>query len=278
MFATARGGVNVRAANKSTFGRLFAKPWRRPEAAGRVWDRLLAATVFPPTCSLCGEESLPGPLDLCELCEASLPRLTDAYTRRPPAFDLAVVPFVYGYPVDRIVRALKFRGERVFGRVLGMQLAAARAAFGPPWPDCVVPMPLHRARFRERGFNQAHELARHAGRALGIALAPRALERVLETREQTGLSAAARRLNVRHAFRVRRGFTARRVALVDDVVTTGSTATEAARALEAAGVEVVELWAAARATLEARPAARRAHVERSSAYSSRMPAKIDMPT
>lgn len=264
----------------------------RAGAWGRSWDRLLSLTILPPVCALCGARDVPGPADLCTFCAQSFPRLGDccprcamprptsgapggtphceACLRRAPEFDRAVVPFHYAWPVDRLVRGLKFEGRRPFARLLGLELAAARAALDAPWPEALVPLPLHPRRFRERGFNQAEEIARHAARALRLPLATHALERALPTREQTGLTAAERRRNVRHAFRMRRPLAGMHIALLDDVLTTGSTAGEAARALKSGGAARVELWAVARAAL--------APVQERSEYSSRMPTNTDIPT
>lgn len=304
MFGTRLRSVNRDPHSGSTSGRKVVSLRLRPGAWARGWDRLLSATLLPPACTLCGADGLPGPADLCGFCARELPRLEHCCPRcalpqaphgregtgscarcrrRPPEFDSALVPFEYAWPVDRLVRGLKFHGRRPFARVLGMELAAARQALGPPWPQCVVPLPLHPERFRERGFNQAEEIARHAARVLGLPLAGRVLERALPTREQSGLTAAERRRNVRHAFRMRRPLVGLHVALVDDVLTTGSTAAEAARALKAGGAASVELWAVARATLVAPDGAPAAPApapvaQGRSEYSSTRPAKIERPT
>jgi ComF family protein len=114
-------------------------------------------------------------------------------------------------------------------------------------------VPLHISRLRERGFNQATALARYAGRMLEIPCGARVLRRVRDTPSQTSLAAAERRRNVRGAFSVngagalRRLLAAQHVAIVDDVVTTGSTVDEIRGVLLAAGVRQVEVWAAAQA-------------------------------
>jgi ComF family protein len=113
-------------------------------------------------------------------------------------------------------------------------------------PAFIVPMPLHAARLRERGFNQAQEIARYAGASLGIRVEHRVLARTHATSEQSGLTLDERRRNVRGAFRVVRPLPVGRIALLDDVVTTGSTAMAAAGALAAAGAREIELWAVAR--------------------------------
>jgi ComF family protein len=124
-----------------------------------------------------------------------------------------------------------------------------------------VPVPLHAARLRERGFNQAVALARYAGRMLGIPSAPGVVRRVRDTPSQTSLSVDERHRNVRNAFAVngaralRRLLAAGHVAIVDDVITTGSTVAELERVLLAAGVRKVEVWAVASA-VQARPSLR----------------------
>lgn len=234
-----------------------------------TFARLLTiADPFPAVCCLCdspGGRDLRGKaLDLCTICRERLPISPNACARcalplatavtacacshEPPAFAAAFAPFLYAYPVEQLIRGLKFRGERVYGRLLGQLLAAecVRRLRAPP--QVFVPIPLHPARYRARGFNQAHEIAKFTARTLALPIEPDALVRTRDTREQSGLPFGARRRNVRGAFRVGRLPRLARVALVDDVLTTGSTACEAARALRTAGIVHVEIWAAARVT------------------------------
>ena len=215
----------------------------------------LASLALPPVCCLCASRGARERLDLCEYCRESLPGnlAPDDY---PPIFTRAVVPFSYAYPVDHCIRALKFKGERVYARVFGALLADARSKLGAPLPDLVVPVPLHDSRYRERGFNQAREIARFAARHLGIPVASQLLIRAAKTREQSGLPLAERVSNVRGAFALRSpskthvASALNSVALVDDVLTTGSTASEAAHALQASGAKQIELWAIARVNLD----------------------------
>jgi len=118
---------------------------------------------------------------------------------------------------------------------------------GDSAPEALVPVPLHRARLRERGFNQAVEIARPLAARLGIELDLNCCERVRNTAEQTRLDAAQRSRNLRDAFRVVRQVPYRHVAIVDDVLTTGSTVASLAGTLRAAGVEEIEVWSCARA-------------------------------
>jgi len=150
--------------------------------------------------------------------------------------------------VDHFIRALKFHQQLGLARLLGEQLAR-RLAPETARPDLIIPVPLHGARLRERGYNQALEIARPVARAFGVLLDFRSLVRVRATAPQTGMTVAARRKNLRGAFAWHAGSEMRnlRVALVDDVMTTGSTVQAAAKCLRAAGAREVEIWVIARA-------------------------------
>ncbi len=231
----------------STIARLAAARRRLTRAAG--------SAVLPPVCCLCGAVGQAPDLDLCDVCTTLLPVL-DGGTGSAPAIGgdtvlRSLFLFKYAYPIDHFVRAVKFRGDRVFARVLGELLAREHRSRGWEPPACIVPMPLHVARLRERGFNQALEIARFAAASLGARVDSRSLVRRIATREQSGLSLQARRKNVRGAFEVVRPLPRGRIALLDDVVTTGSTAGAALDALREAGARQLELWAIARVEREA---------------------------
>jgi ComF family protein len=218
--------------------------WRLTGA--RRLARLLAATLFPPRCCLCGFPGASLDLDLCGVCRADLPWSSqDSHGH--------FCALRYEHPVDDLIRRLKYQGVVVNARVLGVLLAQSVRERGAPLPKLLVPVPLHMSRLRERGFNQATALARYAGRMLEIPYCARAVRRVRDTPSQTSLAAAQRRRNVRGAFAVngagglRRLLAAEHVAIVDDVVTTGSTVDEIRGLLLAAGVRRVEVWAAAQA-------------------------------
>lgn len=220
----------------------------------------LEQRLLPPRCLLCAG---PGDgMDLCAACRAELPvnaiccahcALPLAYPaarcgaclRRAPAWDGAWAPYRYGWPLDRLESRFKFSAALAAGRVLG-ELWAGHAL--PVRPDCIVPVPLHRARLRARGYNQALELARVLARRHHLPLRRDLLQRARATAAQTELDAAARRRNVRGVFALRDGVNRpAHVALVDDVMTTGATLSECARILKRAGVARVEAWALARA-------------------------------
>jgi len=199
---------------------------------------------------LCGGpgQSLDEPwgLDLCRWCEAACPRAGHADTACEPPLDAARGLFLYEDPVDRLVTGLKFRGELACARVLGTLLARHMLASGLRLPQVLVPLPLHQARYRERGFNQAEAIATHVASRTGVTLDNSLLQRRRATAPQTTLTAAQRRRNCAGAFGVPAGRHApARIALLDDVMTTGSTAAAAAEALRAAGARQVELWVCA---------------------------------
>lgn len=231
MFAIAPGTVNQSVPSKSTMRRLLAA---------------LGSVLAPSQCVLCDRPGLPGLVDLCADCLAEFPRAGPIDFPRAGTFELACCPWSFGFPVNELVRALKFRGERSHARLLGTLLARERHARGPPFPDRVIPVPLHPLRWRERGYNQAAELARFAARELGLAFEPHALRRERVTREQTALHLGDRAANVRRAFAATKSLRGLRVALVDDVITTGSTVSAAADALRGTGASAVELWVVAR--------------------------------
>ncbi|MAT64528.1 MAG: amidophosphoribosyltransferase [Gammaproteobacteria bacterium] len=226
------------------------------------WWNFIQFRLFPPTCILCHRPGT-GELDLCAGCRAELPRpgpacrrcaeplASDAgwvcgrCQRRPPAFDRTLTLFRYAAPVDRLILDLKHHRRLANARLLGRLLHMAAA----DWPACdlLVPVPLHPRRQWRRGFNQSLEIARFAGSALGVPIDTRRCRRVRRTAAQAELSAAARRDNMRGAFTVTGDWTGQHVAIIDDVMTTGATAGELARALKARGAAEVQVWVCARA-------------------------------
>lgn len=230
------------------FGRRqgIVNQWRQFQLTGpRAVARLIAATIFPPRCCLCGFPGASLDLDLCAVCHADLPWA--------PVIPGMLAALNYQYPVDELIRRLKYQGVIANARVLGVLLAQFAHRHCTELPKLLVPVPLHEARWRERGFNQAAAIARYAGHMLGIPVARLAVKRMRDTPSQTALDVAQRRQNVRGAFAVgsprqaRRLCAAGHVAIVDDVITTGSTATEVRDVLRGVGVRTVELWAVARA-------------------------------
>jgi ComF family protein len=228
-----------------------------------------ARLLWPSRCLVCDAPGLDG-LDLCAACAGELPWNRCACPRcalplpvpavcgeclrrevglarrgRAPALAGVHAAFVYAPPLDRLLPRFKFHRDLAAGALLAQLLA--EAADGLPRPDAVVPVPLHRARLRRRGYDQALELARPLARVLDLPLRDDLLQRVRTTAPQSELSAAARRRNLKGAFAVRSAIELpASVALVDDVMTTGATLHAAAEALKRAGVRHVEAWVCAR--------------------------------
>jgi ComF family protein len=234
---------------------------------GIAWLRAALDALLPCACVGCGK-GVPAARVLCARCDALLPQIApDACPRcqlhrrtstgrcagSPDGdpLDAAIAAVWLEPPVSDWIHAFKYppRGLRGLapGPIAAVADLAERAARRTPGarPDLVVPVPLHPRRLRARGFNPALAVARAVARAVGAPLAPAALERLRDTPSQTGLDAAARRRNLRGALRARRRMPAL-VWVVDDVITTGATAREAARALRRAGARSVVAVGAAR--------------------------------
>ena len=175
--------------------------------------------------------------------------LCGACRRRPPAFTYARAAVRYEDVAREALHAFKFGGHRALAAPLGDLLVGAVDGRLPAGlPDLLVPVPLHPRRERERGFNQSRLLARRVGRAWGCPVREDVLVRAVATPSQTTLDGAARRANVRRAFRLRRPelVAGRHVLLVDDILTTGATVSECARCLEEAGPRSVGVLTVAR--------------------------------
>lgn len=224
-------------------------------AGGALLDALLA-----PRCVLCGAGS--GGPPLCPSCAADLPRLPEACCpgcalptpgglrcgaclRAPPHFDRTHALYRYDFPVDALIHALKYGHQLALATFLGEQIAERLP--GGERVDLVLPLPLHAGRLRQRGFNQALELARPLGRRLNIPLAPGICQRVRPTAPQATLPWKERAANLHNAFAVTDDLRGRHILLVDDVMTTGATLNECARTLKLHGAERVTLAVVARA-------------------------------
>lgn len=184
----------------------------------------------------------------CFRCARPLPPgidtlLCGACLKRAPAFDAATALLHYRAPADYLIQRLKFSGELAVAPLLADLLAKKIVSRTTPLPDLLIPVPLHRARLKERGFNQAMELARHLGRRLNIPLEHRLCRRHRHTRPQSLTPPELRRRNLRGAFSVTGKLLGNtHVAIVDDVMTTGHTANELTRVLKRAGAVRVEIW------------------------------------
>jgi ComF family protein len=205
-------------------------------------------------CSRCGDTlDRAGYSSLCRACRLA-----------PPPFTRAVAYGIYEDGMREAIHAFKYSRLHPAARVLGKMLAQAiaRLAGDAPAEMLVVPVPLHRSKYAQRGFNQARALAEEALRELKqthpswrLVLAPATLLRLRPTDSQAGLSPRQRRQNVRGAFSVGDSgrVTAKHILLVDDILTTGATARAAALALQRAGAASVWVATLARAQRQGSP-------------------------
>ena len=193
------------------------------------------------------------PLPRCRRCALQVPSGTavcGACLIDPPPYASTIAAVDYGHPWDGLITQFKFHAALDLSSALATQMLAARRRSDAPAPTLLLPIPLSDARLRERGYNQAWELARRLGRALRCPTDARLLLRVRDTPHQLAFPPEQRAGNVRAAFAVeprrRAELQGRNVTLVDDVMTTGATVAEAARTLRQAGAAEVGVWVVAR--------------------------------
>jgi ComF family protein len=220
-----------------------------------------------PTCVLCGHFTKRS-LDVCVFCEKELPWLTQACSQcalplpadtpmgqkcghclqHPPPFEKTLALFHYQTPIDRLITRLKFQQRLTYAKLIGTLFAKQLSIYYQTHklPECIIPMPLHKTRLRERGFNQAVELAKPLSKQFGIKLDRKSCVRIRATQAQTQIPAKEREQNVKNAFYIHPNLQAKHVAILDDVVTTGHTITELSYALKKAGVEQIDVWCCAR--------------------------------
>jgi ComF family protein len=236
---------------------------------GYNWLNIIQDYLLPPTCILCGNAGY-GSRDICHSCYKHLPRnklccyrcaetleAPGASARHPsmlcgrclstrPAFDETYAPFIHHGAIRHLISTLKFGADYKNARLLGM-LLAEHLEQSAERPDLILPVPLHKSRYRRRGFNQAIEIGRTVAKELLIPLDSSSCQRHRDTPHQTQLSAKKRRKNMKNAFSIIKPIDARHIAILDDVMTTGSTAHELAYALKKAGADRVDVWVCARA-------------------------------
>lgn len=210
-------------------------------------------------CLLCGAGVRGG--GLCPGCRADLPvlpaprcpqcalptadgGLCGQCLRHPPAFERTRALYAYAFPLDALIRQCKYQGGLDITELFAQALAASLRAQDEA--DLILPMPLHPRRLAERGFNQAGEIARRLSRHLRLPWRADVCQRVRDTPAQAGLELAARRKNLRGALVCRADLSGRRVALLDDVMTSGASLDALARAVRQAGASAVSAWVVAR--------------------------------
>jgi ComF family protein len=192
---------------------------------------------LPPTCVLCGAAAHRN-MDLCLGCESDFPFIVGTV----PTYALCR----YEFPMDYLITQIKFHGQLVYAKVLGELLAEKLPEIQA---EVLIPVPLHPTRLRERGYNQALELARPLAKKRKIPLDIFSCTRIRSTQPQMAMSATKRAENLKDAFTVNPNFKTKHVAIIDDVVTTGHTVDELSRVLYQQGVEKIDVICCARTVL-----------------------------
>jgi ComF family protein len=229
------------------------------------WIKNTQSKLYPPLCLLCGSsdstnrdicsaclDDLPHNLNCCSICALPLSRhspdnlVCGRCLRLTPTFDHGHAAFAYSYPISGLISDFKFAGKLHYGRLLANLLISYIEAKDPDLPDLILPVPLHRSRLRERGFNQALELARPIGRHFNLPVDTHSCKRTRATAAQSNLDKKTRRKNIRGAFQLMHEIKSGHVVILDDVVTTGGTVMELASILKKGGVKRVDVWALAR--------------------------------
>ena len=219
----------------------------------------LYSKLMPIPCLLCGTASSSD--CLCQACSDQLPILGHACPRcasplpqemlcghclnTPPEQNHSFCLFRYQPPVNRLIADLKYHDKLVLSRFFATQMAEQLKS-RDSLPQLLIPIPLHPRRLRERGYNQSLELAKQLSKQLNISVRHDILSRIRDTPPQASLPFSDRKKNMKQAFQLKRIDIPSHVALVDDVLTTGHTATVAAKSLRQAGVKTIEVWTIAR--------------------------------
>ena len=228
--------------------------------------RKIAAWLLPYTCLLC-QHPANRYQDLCEPCKKDLPLLKNACVRcaipldapttancgfcqqNPPPFDTAHALYSYEPPIGNLILALKFNQSLIHARVLGELMAEkiqSRWYQTKPLPTLIIPVPLHPKRLKERGFNQALEIARPIAKILQLPIKTAITRRIKHTDAQAALPAVARQNNIKNAFIVTGDLRGQHLAVIDDVMTTGHTMTEFCKTLKRNGAGAIDVWCCAR--------------------------------
>lgn len=230
--------------------------------------KLLGKVFFKSCCILCNDPALQDK-DLCLACEKELPWIINACRicalplsgaenicgkclREMPPFEKSITLCRYEFPMSYLITSLKFNYQLTVARLLGELLSEKISASYQQdvLPEKIIPIPLHAKRLRERGFNQAVEIARPIAKKFKLDIDHKNTRRIRETAAQMGLVAKERKGNVKAAFSVDAMPLAEHVAVIDDVMTTGHTMTEFCKQLKAAGVKRIDVWCCARTSLE----------------------------
>lgn len=227
--------------------------------------------LLPATCVLCAE-NINRDIDLCFDCDNDVPRMNQACYRcafplkgnlceqnlcgsclqKPPAFDRTLALCRYEEPIITFINLLKFSGQLKYAKILNqlfINYIKSNNQYLQHLPECIIPVPLHPSRLKERGFNQALELCRNVAKYFAIPILPNICQRIRATTSQSLIAAKERQNNMKNAFVITQEFNAKHIAIIDDVVTTGSTIAEISKLFKSHGVKQIDIWCYAKTIL-----------------------------
>lgn len=212
-----------------------------------------------PICQYC-LDSCPVPVSFCSLCSIPLEQsdtgLCGKCLSTPPLFDLCLSAYLYEFPVNRIIQCIKYSSRLELIKPFTQQLTETlkHHYLDNPWPEAIIPVPMHNKRLRQRGYDQTLLLSRQIQQQLTdttlIPVDSNILKRHKATRPQQGLSAKARRKNLKNAFSLSEEIPYQHIALIDDVVTTGETVSEICRQLKKRQDIQIDIWCLARTPID----------------------------
>ncbi|MFK5914183.1 MAG: ComF family protein [Woeseiaceae bacterium] len=230
------------------------------------WLKRHLSRILPQQCLLC-LASINNASSLCPSCQndlpvnyahciiCSVPLIAAQYTasplrcgkcqKSPPHYTTSFIPYIYASPLNQLISQFKFNANMSYVPLLAdsfLKKFIPRQSL----PECIIPVPLHSQRLHERGFNQSIELARLIAKPLNIHVDSNVVTRNKQTQFQSALNSKQRQQNLKNAFSISKKHHYKHVAILDDVVTTGTTVNELSKILRNSGVEIIEVWALAR--------------------------------
>lgn len=234
------------------------------------WINYAQFLLLPSACIVCKQSAMKQE-DLCENCEAKLFAVQNPCLRcalplpsggihtdicgsciiQNPPFHFTLSAYEYSYPLSKLISDFKYHGKLCNGKVLANQLAhkLQHCYYDRILPELIIPVPLHKHRLRQRGFNQAEELSQYISKYLNIPINNSLCLRVEDNQAQQGLTAKKRLNNLRQAFAISpsKHKPPYSVAIIDDVITTMATITHLSKLLLEYGVQEIHIWSIARA-------------------------------
>jgi len=205
---------------------------------------------------------------LCNDCSNKLPLITTQCTQcaipiqtkvaaikcakcihNPPFFDITIAPYRYQKPITNIIGQLKFKNKLSYASTLGKLLLPfiLQTYTTDSLPSILIPIPLHKTRIQNRGYNQSYLISKYLSKKLNTPIQNNLVERIKNTKAQVGLSAIRRHTNLKEAFACQQKIGYSHIAIIDDVITTGQTASQVAKILKKQGASRVDIWTPARA-------------------------------